>query len=107
MSHPIVIAYHLIWTAYGWWLPNDPRGSSSHTLRSDVIAELGTLHEGRKAVQPASHDLRVFYAAAADWLRHDLTPLQWTSSRKHSRKLSRASATPATPARSCPPTSIS
>ena len=26
-DHPIVIAHHLIWTAYGWWLPNDPRGS--------------------------------------------------------------------------------
>jgi hypothetical protein len=22
---PLVIAYHLIWTACGWWLPNDPR----------------------------------------------------------------------------------
>jgi hypothetical protein len=52
-SHnPLVIAYHLMWTAYGWWLPNDPRGSSSHTIRNDVIAELGELHLGRKQVQP-------------------------------------------------------
>ena len=27
---PIVIAYHLIWTVYGWWLPNDLRGSRHH-----------------------------------------------------------------------------
>ena len=24
-QNPIVIAYHLVWTAYGTWLPNDPR----------------------------------------------------------------------------------
>jgi len=26
MNHPLVIAYPLVWTGYGWWLPNDPRG---------------------------------------------------------------------------------
>ncbi len=44
----MVAGYRLIWTAYGWWLPNDPRGSSSHTIRSAEIAELGELHYGRK-----------------------------------------------------------
>ena len=44
VPNPIVIAYHLIWTAYGWWLPNDPRGSMSRCIASDVIAELGELH---------------------------------------------------------------
>ena len=34
MNNPLVIAYHLIWTAYGWWLPNDPRGSGSVTIAS-------------------------------------------------------------------------
>jgi hypothetical protein len=52
VPRPIVIAYHLIWTGYGWWLPNDPRGSMSHRIASDVIAELGELHYGRKKVQP-------------------------------------------------------
>ncbi len=28
----IVIAYPLIWSIYGYWLPNDPRGSTSKTL---------------------------------------------------------------------------
>lgn len=52
MSNPIVIAHHLVWTAYGWWLPNDPRGSTSHWIASEVIAELGELHHGRKKIQP-------------------------------------------------------
>ena len=46
----MVIAYHLVWTLYGWWLPNDPRGSMSRTIASDVIAELGALHYTRKRI---------------------------------------------------------
>jgi len=68
----MVIAYHLIWTAYGWWLPNDPRGSGSTEIRNDVIAELGALHFGRKRVQPAGHVVREFYQKAAQVLRHPL-----------------------------------
>jgi len=47
-DQPIIIAYHLIWTAHGWWLPNDPRGSMSAAIACDVLAELGALHYGRK-----------------------------------------------------------
>lgn len=72
MSKPLVIAYHLVWTAYGWWLANDPRGSSSHTIRCEVLRELGDLHHGRKRVQPCSAEIRRFYEVAGAWLKHDL-----------------------------------
>lgn len=72
MSNPIVIAHHLIWTAYGWWLPNDPRGSSSHQIACDVIAALGRLHHGRKRLQPESLVIRDFYEQAEPVLKHDL-----------------------------------
>ena len=72
MSQPLVIAYHLIWTAYGWWLPNDPRGSGSQTIRNDIIAYLGALHHGRRPVQPAAHDVREFYRHAALVLKYPL-----------------------------------
>lgn len=72
MSNPLVIAYHLIWTAYGWWLPNDPRGSGSHAIASDIIAQLGALHHGRNRVQPVGEIVRRFYAEARDALRHPL-----------------------------------
>jgi REP element-mobilizing transposase RayT len=65
MAAPIVIAYHLVWTVYGCWLPNDPRGSMSKVIRSDVLRDLGELHFGRKRIQPASRDLRAFHAQAA------------------------------------------
>jgi REP element-mobilizing transposase RayT len=68
----MVVGYHLVWTAYGWWLPNDPRGSNSHEIRIERIAELGDLHHGRKAVQPRSPELRLFYEHARLALRHAL-----------------------------------
>ncbi len=68
----MVVAHHLIWTAYGWWLPNDPRGSTSHKIRCAEIVGLGELHHGRKRVQPASGDIRNFYEAARQVLKHDL-----------------------------------
>lgn len=68
----MVIGYHLVWTAYGWWLPNDPRGSMSRHIASDVIAQLGELHYGRKRVQPASRDIRSFYERAQEVLKFPL-----------------------------------
>jgi len=76
---PIVIAYHLIWTVYGWWLPNDPRGSTSHTISSERISALGTLHYGRKKVQPASRDVRAFYQKATGVLKHPLLEVRGES----------------------------
>ena len=75
MAHPIVIAYHLIWTVYGWWLPNDPRGSCSRTIHVDALRQLGELHYGRKRVQPASRDIRAFYAEARTLLKFPLLQL--------------------------------
>jgi REP element-mobilizing transposase RayT len=68
----MVIAHHLIMTAYGWWLPNDPRGSSSHDIRVEPVEELGELHYGRRARQPLSRELREFYQKAEQVLRHPL-----------------------------------
>jgi REP element-mobilizing transposase RayT len=67
-----VAGFHLIWTAYGWWLPNDPRGSSSHEIRVEKIADLGPLHFGRKTIQPSGNEIKEFYQNAADVLTHPL-----------------------------------
>jgi REP element-mobilizing transposase RayT len=66
----MVAAYHLIWTAYGCWLANDPRGSSSHELRVDKFVPLGEVHLGRKEQQPPSSTLRAFYREADELLEH-------------------------------------
>lgn len=70
--NPIVVAYHVMWTLYGWWLPNDPRGSTSRNIRNDLITERGELHFGRKRFQPAGKDIRTFYKQAAAVLKHPL-----------------------------------
>ena len=69
MTLPLVIGYHLVWTGYGWWLPNDPRGSMSSTIKCDLLADLGELHYGRKRVQPASGEIRAFYETAVPRLK--------------------------------------
>lgn len=68
----MVIGYHLVWTAYGWWLPNDPRGSSPHEIRVEKIESLGELRTGRKRIQPPSRVIRGFYEEARDLLKHPL-----------------------------------
>src|SRR5262249_22161787 len=54
------------------WLPNDPRGSGSKEVCTDVLAELGELHFGRKPVQPPGDEVRRFYQNAALLLKHPL-----------------------------------
>jgi REP element-mobilizing transposase RayT len=67
----MVAAYHLIWAAYGCWLPNDPRGSSSQNLRVDKFAPLGDVYFGRKEIQPPNYVLRSFYRQADGILEHE------------------------------------
>ncbi|MSQ93832.1 MAG: hypothetical protein EXR98_04665 [Gemmataceae bacterium] len=70
----MVAGYHLIWTVYGYWLPNDPRGSTSTEVRVEPIAALGEHHFGRKKNQPSSKELRAFLKNAHDTLAHNVYP---------------------------------
>jgi hypothetical protein len=70
MPRQPVIAYHVIWTAYGTWLPNDLRGSTSHSIASDEIAALGPLHFGRRKKQPPRDVVLQFYRRADEVLKY-------------------------------------
>jgi REP element-mobilizing transposase RayT len=54
----LVLGYHLILTAYGFWLPNDPRGSWSDFVRSWELLRFGpaTKTEDRRSVARKPHD---------------------------------------------------
>ncbi len=55
----MVLAYHVIFTAYGFWLPNDPRGSYSDFVRSWELYLAGgpaTKVTTRRSVAGAPHD---------------------------------------------------
>lgn len=68
----MIAAHHLIWTNYGYWLPNDPRGSMSKSIRGKRIESLGDIHYGRKRVQPAGYEIGQFRKLAAEQLKHDV-----------------------------------
>ncbi len=56
-----VLAYHVIITTYGFWLPNDPRGSGSKTVRADNLKPFGeaTIVESRHSVAAKPHDYAI------------------------------------------------
>jgi len=60
----MIIAYHAIFTTYGTWLPNDPRGSYSKEIYKAELAELGAIKYGRQAPQPDRRTMRRFRTAA-------------------------------------------
>ncbi|MGB2755780.1 MAG: hypothetical protein WBD75_12390 [Phycisphaerae bacterium] len=52
-----VLAYHVIFGAYGFWLPNDPRGSWSVFVASWELSRFGkaTKTEARRSVAKVAH----------------------------------------------------
>ncbi|MBE3099683.1 MAG: transposase [Planctomycetes bacterium] len=65
----MVIAYHSIFTTYGTWLPNDPRGSFSKAVYSEELRNLGAIRYGRQSPQPDWPTLSRFRAAASPRLK--------------------------------------
>jgi REP element-mobilizing transposase RayT len=63
-----VIAYHLVMGAYGFWLPNDPRGSGSWYVGSGVLFRHGpaTHADGERSVAGRPHDAAARRAAKRD-----------------------------------------
>jgi hypothetical protein len=57
---PRLLATHLVWGCYGFWLPNDPRGSWSRYVGSRPIHEVAgraTTVDTDRSLAKRSHDL--------------------------------------------------
>ncbi len=65
----MVIAYHAIFTTYGTWLPNDPRGSYSKEVYNRELHLLGEICPGRQYPQPPKGELRRFWTASRTRLK--------------------------------------
>jgi REP element-mobilizing transposase RayT len=67
----MILAAHLIFSAYGFWLPNDPRGSWSDFVRSWELLRFGraTKVEERHSLARRPHD-SALRAAAKKALRY-------------------------------------
>ena len=61
----MVRAYHVIFSTYGFWLPNDPRGSGSDRVAAPHLKRFGTAIkvQTRQSVAHRSHDCAVRKAA--------------------------------------------
>jgi REP element-mobilizing transposase RayT len=67
----MIIAYHAIFTTYGTWLPNDPRGSYSKKIYNEDIEKFGEIKYGRQTPPPKSQILK-FYSQAVSALNKDV-----------------------------------
>jgi REP-associated tyrosine transposase len=59
----MLIAYHVIMSAYGFWLPNDPRGSWSDTIRKLLCFGPATKVRNNEFVAHVPHNRRLREAA--------------------------------------------
>jgi REP element-mobilizing transposase RayT len=57
----MVRGYHVTFSTYGFWLPNDPRGSRSDTIRAPAIRRHGpaTKAQTRRSLAREPHDQQV------------------------------------------------
>src|SRR6478609_3872814 len=62
---PMVLGAHIIFSAYGFWLPNDPRGSWSDFVAAWELLQFGkaTKVNTRNSVAHAPHDSALRRAA--------------------------------------------
>jgi len=56
----VILAYHIIFSAYGFWLPNDPRGSWSNKVWAEHLKPFGDAQKvtTRQSIAGAEHDRR-------------------------------------------------
>ncbi len=76
-------AYHLIFCAYGFWLPNDPRGSWSDFVGAWELLRFGTATktDTRRSVASVAHD-RIVRQAAKRELKY--SPVHFTGAQAQS-----------------------
>ncbi|MCL2639999.1 MAG: transposase [Phycisphaerales bacterium] len=63
----MILAHHVTFSAYGFWLPNDPRGSGSDIVRSEHLRPFGkaTKVTTRHSVAHREHDVQIRLTAKA------------------------------------------
>ena len=65
----MITAYHAIFTTYGTWLPNDPRGSYSKEIYNSRLLMLGQIKYGKQKPSPQKDSLMSFWKTATPQLK--------------------------------------
>ena len=71
----MVHGYHVIWGAYGFWLPNDPRGSWSDFVYSWELARFGKAIKSLDRVELEPAEYAAWRKAASAALRYPAVSL--------------------------------
>jgi len=74
----MIIGFHISWTTYGHWFPNDPRGSWSDEVWQPRLAAMRDLDDGRKVTRPRDvpkSELKRFMHVAGGNLKWDVVVL--------------------------------
>ncbi|MFO0904644.1 MAG: hypothetical protein U0939_16685 [Pirellulales bacterium] len=66
----MIHGYHVIWGTYGFWLPNDPRGSWSDFVYSWELARFGRATKSRDRVDVEPNEYARWRTAASNSLKH-------------------------------------
>ncbi len=61
----MIIAYHIVFTTYGTWLPNDPRGSFSKEIYNRKLAITAPIKYGKQNNVPDRGHLTKFWSDAS------------------------------------------
>jgi len=78
----MIYGFHLTWTTYGQWFPNDPRGSWSDETWKPQLARLRPLHDSRGVLGPRAttrSQLRTFLDSARTKLQYETV---WLTARE-------------------------
>lgn len=71
----MIHGYHVIWGAYGFWLPNDPRGSWSDFVYAWELARFGRATKSLERVEIAPPEYAAWRAAAQSALKYPAVSL--------------------------------
>ncbi|MBN2561081.1 MAG: transposase [Phycisphaerae bacterium] len=69
----MILGFHLTWTTYGHWFPNDPRGSWSNEVWKPQLAKIRALDDSRKVFRPRP----VSQARLQGFLQQARSRLKW------------------------------
>jgi REP element-mobilizing transposase RayT len=70
MGIDMIHGYHVIWGAYGFWLPNDPRGSWSDFVHSWELARFGKSTKSSERSEVDTRQWEAWRSAATSALKY-------------------------------------
>ena len=72
----MIHGYHVIWGTYGFWMPNDPRGSWSDFVHSWELARFGRATKSLDRIDAEPKEYAAWRAKARNALKYPAVTLK-------------------------------